>query len=147
MKRAIGRPVLGGLARGPALFTDTPVNFTAGFTKPPNLLPWKRSQFCDRHHPWCGMNLKGTVLFLPACIGSTYTGLVLLDLVRLGRGPVGMVVEDVDPLLVSGAVVSEVWYGRGIPIVACDIGQFRGMVRPGVRAEVNGDTGEIVIQD
>jgi predicted aconitase with swiveling domain len=147
MRSFTGKPVLGGQAKGPALFTDQAVNFTAGFTKPQNLLPWKRSQFCDRHHPWCGEDLKGKVVFLPACIGSTHTGLVVLDLVRLGIGPAAIVVEDADPLLVSGAVLSEVWYGRGMPIVSCHIAQFAAAIKTGTIAEVNGDTGEVILRD
>ena len=146
MQRFTGRPVLGGQAHGPALFTGQAVNFTAGFTKPANLLPWKRSEFSDPNHPWCGTSLKDKVIFIPSCIGSTHTGLVLLDLVRLGRGPAGIVVEEADSLLVSGVVLSEVWYQRSIPIVEHPMADFAGLITNASRANVNGDTGEIGIE-
>jgi predicted aconitase with swiveling domain len=142
-----GKPILGGQAKGPALYTDQAVNFTAAFTKPENLMPWNRSRFSDMNHPWCGENMKGKVAFFPACIGSTHTGLVLLDLVHFGLGPAAIVVEEADSLLVSGVVLSEVWYGRGIPMVSCPIAQFAELIKPGTIAEVNGDTGEITLRD
>ena len=147
MKTFPATPILGGRASGPALFTDQAINITAAFTKPTNLLPWKRSEFQDKHHPWRGLNIKGKIIFIPACIGSTHTGLVVLDLVRFGLGPAAIVVEDPDPLLVSGVVLSEVWYQRGIPMVSCPIAPFADAIRPGTIAEVNGDTGAVVLRD
>ncbi len=145
MQHFSGKPVIGGQAHGPALFTDQGVNFTAGFTKPRNLLPWKRSEFSDPNHPWCGTSLKGKIVFIPSCIGSTYTGLVLLDAVRHGLGPSAIVAEDVDPLLVSGVVVSSVWYERSIPIVEHPMADFSELVGANTRARVDGDTGGIEI--
>ncbi len=141
-----GTPILEGKAVGPALITDRPVNFTAAFTQPKNLFPWGRSTFSDRHHPWFGEDIRGRILFLPACIGSTHTGLVLLDLVRLGLGPAAMVVEEFDPLLASGPVLSEVWYGRGMPCVAHPIAPFASIVAPGTIAEVDGISGVVTIR-
>ena len=49
-------------------------------------------------------------------------------------------------LLVSGVVLSEVWYGCGIPMVECPISPFVGAITSETVADVNGDTGEIVIR-
>ncbi|MCC6145838.1 MAG: DUF126 domain-containing protein [Candidatus Hydrogenedentes bacterium] len=140
-----GRGVVGGQAQGPALFTDKAVNFTAAFTKPENLIPFKKAEVRDRHHPWFKMNIRGKVLFIPAAIGSTHTGLVLLDLVRLQKGPAAIIVAHPDPLLVSGIILSQVWYGRSIPVVEYPTDELEGIVQDGQDIQVNGDTGEIVI--
>jgi len=96
-----GKPIFGGLASGPALVTKMPINFTASFTKPKNLFPWGRSQIQDRHHDLFKRNVKGCVLIFPAAIGLTYTGMVLLELMYQERAPAAVVVQKIDPLLVS----------------------------------------------
>lgn len=113
------RPVLGGRAEGPALVTRQPVNFTAAMCKVPNMLPSRRAEIRDAHHELFGANVAGKVLVFPSCIGSTHTGLVLLDLVSYRRGPAALVVRHADSLLVSGVVLAEVWFAQCIPIVEC----------------------------
>lgn len=116
-KTLAGRPVLAGVARGPALVTRHAINFTAAMCKPGNLLPGRKALFLDRHHELYKSYLDGVVLVFPACIGSTHTGLVLLDLVATGKGPAALLVQDADSLLVSGVALAETWYERSIPIV------------------------------
>ena len=145
MHTVTGNPVIKGKATGPALFTDKAFNFTAAFTKPENLIPGNKAMVRDRHHPWFKQSVYGKVLFIPTAIGSTHTGLVLLDLVRLEKGPAAMVVDVADSLLVSGIVLSEVWYGISIPIVEYPTQELAEMVKDGMTVTVDGDTGEIKI--
>lgn len=140
-----GKPILKGKARGPLLASDVPINFVAAFTKIPNFLPSKKAEVRDRHHPWFKTSIKGKVIALPTCIGSTYTGLVLLDLVRMENGPAAIIVDHADTLLVSGVILSEVWYDKAIPIVECPTEPIRSGVKDGQMVEVNGDNGEIVV--
>lgn len=142
-----GHPVTKGHASGPALFTDKAVNFTAAFTKPENLIPGHKAVVRDQHHPWFKQDVYGKVLIIPTAIGSTHTGLVLLDLVRLEKGPVAMVVDAADSLLVSGIVLSEVWYGRSIPVVEYPTQELRDAVKEGATVEVDGETGEIRVTE
>jgi predicted aconitase with swiveling domain len=109
--------VIDGACDAPALVTREPINFTAALCKLPNLWPSKRGVSQDEHHELFGQNFAGKALVFPSCIGSTYTGLVLLELVRSERGPAALVVQKADPLLVSGVVLSEVWYGQSIPVL------------------------------
>ncbi len=141
--KVTGKPILKGHGKGPAMFADKPVNFTAAFTKPHNLLPFKKSEVRDAHHPWFGKKIKGKVLLIPACIGSTHTGLVLLDLVRLENGPAAVIIDKADSLLVSGVVLSEVWYKKVIPIVEYNTSELVKSAPDGTLIEVNGETGEI----
>ncbi|RMF13428.1 MAG: DUF126 domain-containing protein [Candidatus Dadabacteria bacterium] len=140
-----GRPILRGRGSGPFLGTDVPVNFTAAFTKIPNLLPWRRAEVRDRHHPWYRRNIRGHVIALPTCIGSTHTGLVLLDLVRMHNGPAAIIVDHADSLLVSGVVLSEVWYDETVPIVEYDTAELRSAIPEGTTVAVDGETGSIEI--
>lgn len=112
-----GRPIIAGEASGPALVTRQAVNFTAAMCKPANLLPGRKAQMWDVHHELYKQYIDGVVLVFPACIGSTHTGLVLLDLVALEKGPAALLVQDADSLLVSGVALADTWYERSIPII------------------------------
>lgn len=139
-----GKPILKGFGKGHSLSADKPVNFTAAFTKPINLLPFKKAEVRDAHHPWFGKNIKGRVLLIPACIGSTHTGLVLLDLVRLENGPAAIIIDKADSLLVSGVILSEVWYKKVIPIVEYNTAELVKSAPDGTLITVDGETGKIM---
>jgi predicted aconitase with swiveling domain len=140
-----GRPVFSGVGAGPALATKMPINFTASFTKPKNLFPWWRSQIQDRHHDLFQRDVKGSVLIFPAAVGSTYTGMVLLELMVQDHAPAAVVVRDADSLLVSGSVLADIWFKKAIPMVECPGDEVYEKVSDGDRVVVNGDTGEIEI--
>jgi predicted aconitase with swiveling domain len=140
-----GKPVLPGKGAGSALVTREPINFTAALTKIANVLPSRRAELRDEHHPLFGKSIAGRVLVFPSCIGSTHTGLVLLDLVSKGRGPAALVVQHCDSLLVSGIVLSDVWFHRGIPIVEYRNDDLFARIVDEDHLEVDGATGEILV--
>ena len=145
-KTLTGRGVVGGRVSGPALVTRMPLNFTATLTKPANLLPGRRAEIQDRHHDLFREKVDGKVLVFPTCIGSTYTGLVLLELMARGVAPAALVVQEADPLLVSGVVLAEVWYARGVPLVEYGPEDLFEAVRTGDRVTVDGDSGVVVVE-
>lgn len=134
-----------GKAEGPAMVTRMPVNFTAAVSNIKNAIPGRKGVINDRMHELFGRDMKGTVMVFPACIGSTFTGMVLLELMRGGYAPVALVVQAADPLLVSGAVLAEVWFDAGIPVVEYPGDDLFEAVKDGDRVAVNGATGEIRI--
>jgi predicted aconitase with swiveling domain len=144
--RLTARPILKGRASGPALVTREPINFTAALTKIANVPHSRRAELRDEHHPLFGRNIAGRVLVFPSCIGSTHTGLVLLDLVSKGRGPAALVVQHSDSLLVSGIVLSDVWFGRSIPIVEYAGSDLFERIADDDTVEVDGSTGEIDVK-
>lgn len=139
-----GKPIIKGHGRGKVMMTDHAMNFTAAFTKPHNLLPHMKAEVRDRHHPWFKMNIKNRVIIIPTCIGSTHTGLVLLDLVSLKNGPAAIIVDEADTLLVSGIILSEVWYDRAIPVIEYPTKELMEKLQEGDDVEVN-EAGEILI--
>ncbi|MEQ9395721.1 aconitase X swivel domain-containing protein [Haliea sp.] len=139
MREFKARRVTGGCANGPALKTSQAINFTGAMCKPANLVPGRKAEIRDNHHELFGKNVKGKVLLFPSAVGSTHTGLVILDLVSRGQGPVAMIVQQADSLLVSGIVLSEVWYGPGIPLLECDDPALFDAVSDGEMVEVDGD--------
>ena len=142
-----GKGLVRGRGRGPARVTRQPINFTAAMTKVPNMLPSRRAEVRDRHHELHGRNVAGQVLVFPACIGSTHTGLVLLELVARGAGPAGLLVQAGDSLLVSGVVLADVWFDRVIPIVEYPGADLFDRIADGMTVELDGTTGTITIND
>ena len=138
-----GRGIIKGRASGPALISRTPINFTAALTKLQNLLPGRRAEVQDRHHELYRQNIKGTVLVFPTCIGSTYTGMVLLEIMYRRVAPAAMIVQEADSLLVSGSAIAEVWFDCGIPIVEYHSEDLFDKIKTGDTVEIDGATGEI----
>ena len=56
-----------------------------------------------------------------------------------------MVVQNADSLLVSGALLAEVWFGKGLPIVEYPGADLFEKIKDGARLEVDGASGEIKI--
>jgi predicted aconitase with swiveling domain len=138
--------VIDGACDAPALVTREPINFTAALCKLPNLWPSKRGVSQDEHHELFGQDLTGKALVFPSCIGSTYTGLVLLELVRSERGPAALVVQKADPLLVSGVILSEVWYETSIPVFEHPGGDLFDAIHTGDHVEIKPGRDKICIQ-
>lgn len=136
---------MAGQASGPALVTKMPMNFTAAVANIKNAIPGKKGVINDRMHELCGRDMKGAVMVLPAAIGSTFTGMVLLELMTNGHGPAAIVIGDADPLLVSGAVLAEAWFNAGIPVVEYPGADLFAAVKTGDAVTVDGTTGEIKI--
>lgn len=103
-----GRVVVPGTVRAHAIVTRHPLNFLAAYNK--NLVyKWRRGKISDKEHPLHGTDLRAAVLFMPCSIGSTSGGMFLLEAIRAGIAPRGIVVETADPLLVAGGVLATTW--------------------------------------
>jgi len=140
-----GNPVIKGKASGPAMVTKMPMNFTASFTKPKNLIPAWRSLVQDSNHDLFNKNIRDTVFVYPATIGSTYTGMVLLQRMFEKGSPAAMIVQRADSLLVSGTVLAETWFSRGVPVVEYGSDDLFEKIKTGDQVEVDGKTGEIKV--
>jgi len=79
-------------------------------------------------------------------VGSTYTGMMLLELMQGGNGPAAMVVQKADSLLVSGSILAAVWADCGVPIVEFSGDDLFDVLRTGDWVNVEGDKGEVVIR-
>jgi predicted aconitase with swiveling domain len=89
--------------------------------------------------------VQGSVLVFPACIGSTFTGMVLMQLMVERRGPAAIVVQNADSLLVSGAVLADAWFEAGVPVVEYKPDDLFEKIKTGDMVEVDGESGEIKI--
>ncbi len=140
-----GKAMVGGRGAGKALVTRMPINFTAAFTKPHNFIPSRRAEVRDRHHDLFGSSIAGPVLVFPACIGSTFTGMVLMQLMSEDKAPAAIIVQNADSLLVSGAVLAEVWFNKGIPVVEYRSEDLFERIKTGDHVVVDGETGQVTV--
>jgi len=141
MREFRGRGIVPGRARGRALVTAKALNLTASFTKPRNFIRRWRGLILDRLHELYKQDVAGTVLIFPECIGSTYTGMILLEVIAAGRGPAALVVQNADSLLASGALLAEVWLNRKVPLVEIPSAEIFAAIRTGQTVEVDGEEG------
>lgn len=106
----IGRPIVAGDGRGAALVCDEPLSFWGGVDP-------ETGEVIDRRHPWSGERVSGRILVLPYGRGSCSASGVLLEAVRNGTGPAGIVVSRVDPILGLGSILADELLGRPIPVI------------------------------
>jgi hypothetical protein len=145
MQKLTGNVVVKGVGSGQALVTQEPINFAAALAGVSSIIPGKRGVIQDRQHELFQKNIKGKVLVFPTCIGSTFTGMVLMQLMYKKEAPAAMIIQNADSLLVSGVILAEVWFNCGIPVVEYRGKDLYDKILTGDTVEVNGDTGEIRI--
>jgi len=146
MKIIKGKGLTRGTAKGKAMVTKEPMNFTAAITKPQNMLiPGRWSQINDRHHELNKQLMKNKIFVYPATIGSTGTGMILLELIFRNQTPAGIIVENADTLMVSGPILADVWFGKVVPVVEYSESDLYDVIKNGDQIEMDGVSGEIKI--
>lgn len=106
-----GRALIAGAAAGPILRLALPLGFWGGVDA-------ATGRIVDARHPDRGASIAGTVLAIPATIGSSSSSSVMLELIRNGRAPAALVLGAVDPILVLGIVVAGELGYRMLPVLA-----------------------------
>ena len=109
-----GRCHVPGGAHARAIVLAEPLSFWGG-------VDGATGTIVDRTHPALGTCLTGLVLVMPAGRGSSSSSSVLAEMIRLGVGPVAIVLERPDPIITTGALVAFELYGLRCPVVTCDI--------------------------
>lgn len=124
-----GRAVAPGHCRGIALVSDKPLSFLGG-------VDYNTGVIIEKEHDLKGEPIKGRVLCFPNGHGSTVGSYVLYSLVKKGVGPIAIVNQVADSVVVVGAIISE------IPMVdKIDIKQ----IKTGQKVEVDGEKGTVTI--
>ena len=120
-----------GDAHGPVLILQEPLSFWGGIAV-------ETGRIIDRSHSSVGVCVTGTVLLMPGGRGSSSSSAVLAESLRLGTGPVAIVLATPDPILTVGALVAHALYGIRCPIVVCAIDALRSGARVRVIAHEAG---------
>jgi uncharacterized protein len=103
-----------GAAAGPALVLSEPLSFWGG-------VDVDTGAIIDHSHPQRGLSVAGRVLVMPGGRGSSSSSAVLAEVIRLGTGPVAIVLGTPDPILTVGALVADFMYGLTCPIAVCGL--------------------------
>lgn len=92
-------PLIPGAASGPLLALSEPLSFWGGVNP-------GTGEIIQVRHPQCGMSIAGTILALPATIGSSSSAAVLLELTRNGNAPAALLLGAPDAILLIGCLVA-----------------------------------------
>ncbi len=139
-----GRGLSEGIVEGEAVVTSQPFSISAAFTFP--LIQFsKKLKVADRTHELYKKNVSNKVLIFPYPIGTTTLGFVLLETIHRGIAPKAIVCERGEPLMSSGAVISDIFFGLKFPIVdQIDFEKLK-QIPNGTLVHVNGNEGYIEI--
>ena len=105
-----GHGVVKGVAEGPALVSEQNISLWGGLNPQTGLI-------IERRHELYGQQVKNKVLVFPYGKGSTTGAIVLLEAVRCGNAPAAIINVKTEPILASGALMSQIFYKKNIPIV------------------------------
>ncbi len=110
-----------GRARGVVLRLAEPLSLWGGYDP-------ETGTVVDAHHPQRGAEAAGRVLVMPSGRGSSSGSSVLAEAIRRGSAPAAIVLAESDPIIVVGAVVGHMLYGRTVPIVVADSHRYAELV-------------------
>jgi predicted aconitase with swiveling domain len=105
-----GKTLVDGYAEGKALVLSEPLSFWGGVNA-------ETGQIIDHSHPALGQSVTGRILVMPGARGSSSASAVLLEAIRLGTGPNGIVLGRADPILTVAAILAFKLYGLRCPII------------------------------
>jgi hypothetical protein len=96
-----GRKVFRGRARGKALVCNAPLSFLGGVDPVTGLVQ-------DRDQAVRGQSVQDQVLVFPRGRGSTVGSYVIYELKLNGLAPAGIVNIEAEPIIATGAIMSEI---------------------------------------
>jgi predicted aconitase with swiveling domain len=94
-----------------------PLSFWGGYDH-------RTGEIIDRRHPLSGQVAAGRVLVVPFTRGSSTTTAVLLEAIRAGTAPAGILTTGPDSFFALASVVADEVYGRSVPLIALSPGDF-----------------------
>jgi uncharacterized protein len=104
------RVLFGGSAAGDLLVTTAPLSFWGGVDAATGRIVASR-------HPQIGEYVGGRLLAIPSPIGSSSSSSILLELIRCGHAPAGLILGGVDAILVVGCIVGRELRYQAPPVV------------------------------
>ena len=112
------RVLIRGDAEAPLLKLEADISFWGGIDPVTGVI-------IDTRHPQSGQCVEGRMLAMKRSIGSSSGSAILLELMRLERGPAGIILVEADFIVTLGAVVArEMGFGH-IPVVQVTAEEYR----------------------
>jgi len=106
----VGRSVVAGSTEGRAVVSHEPLSFWGGFEP-------ETGEIIDRRHERSGEVITGKIFVFPFYKGSSTGSRSLLEAIRAGTAPAGIVNLKVDPILALGSILGGEFYDKIVPIV------------------------------
>lgn len=128
MESLKGTVIIPGEASGEVLASTEPLSFWGGYDQ-------HTGEIIDRRHPLSGEMGAGRILALPFTRGSSTTTAILLESVRRGVAPAGIITDRADVFLALASVVADEMYEGAFPMVAVDRAAFETL-RSGMQARI-----------
>lgn len=132
-----GRAYADGQAEGAALVLTEALSFWGGIDSATGTI-------IDRLHPQVGESVAGKILVMPGARGSSSSSSVLAECLRLGTGPLGILLARPDPILTVAALVARSLYGIACPILVAEIAGIATGDRLRLQADQGGGHAEIL---
>lgn len=99
--------IVEGTADAEALVSDTSLSFWGGVNAATGMIQ-------DIHHSLNGQNLTGKILCVPYDRGSCSSSGVMLEMIRQGTNPSGILCIEAEAVLALGPIIGQKMYQRGI---------------------------------
>jgi len=128
-----GHKAAKGKAEGEALVSDKPFCFLFQ-------VDTKTGVVIQKGNDWEGVSLAGKILVFPIGKGSTASSYVLYEMVRRGTQPKGIINLKADPVIVVGALLSN------IPMVDKLDGDPVELIKTGDWVEIDADNGIVKVR-
>ncbi|OOF90703.1 hypothetical protein ASPCADRAFT_178694 [Aspergillus carbonarius ITEM 5010] len=112
-----GVPYVKGRASGRLVATPLELSFWGGVDP-------RTGRVIDQHHPLCGQSLQNRILAIPGGRGSCSGSGVMLELLLHSKAPKAVLFERREEILTLGVMVAEEMFGKAIPVVTLDPGDF-----------------------
>ena len=127
-----------GTCTAEAVICSKPLSFWGG-------VDTTTGRIIDVHHPECGTCISQKVLALPYDRGSCSGSGVMLEMLRLGTAPAGILCVEAEPVLALAPMIGEQLYGRGMPIRTVTETDFQKI--PGGRCGISFTEEAIIIDE
>ncbi len=105
-----GSVILAGSGAGPLVVLAKPISLWGGVEP-------STGRIIDPRHPDHGKDISGSVLVLPATIGSSSSSAIMLELLRQRHAPAAVVLGRVDAILTLGVIVAREMGYPAIPVI------------------------------
>ena len=128
-----GSVILAGSGAGPLVVLAKPISLWGGVEP-------STGRIIDPRHPDHGKDISGSVLVLPATIGSSSSSAIMLELLRQRHAPAAVLLGRVDAILTLGIIVAREMGYPAIPVITLAAEDLARLPSQGW-ATVSGDGG------
>ncbi|MDO6563546.1 DUF126 domain-containing protein [Amphritea sp. 1_MG-2023] len=116
-----GRVLNKGQVSGDVLLLDEPLSFWGGYDPETGVI-------LDKQHPQVGLVMTGKIVVMPGTRGSSGTPGVLGESLRLGTGPLGLILNKGDINVTAAAMIVSTLYNIDCPVIELDVDAFAQLV-------------------